>query len=351
MYQSPNYSVSSVADVDGNLIVTSGDGFVYDLAVGGGNGPAPTTAITSPATGSTLPNPLGTLTVAGTATGAGLAGVKVAVQSGGPNGPWWNSTTWTWTSGFAFGPATLTSPGTASSSWTLAFPVPQRGGSYRVLASAYQGNGIADVIEFKPAPGSSSDTLTVRNAPGAPVLTSTSPWVAPGAEVLLNGVSDLPVEPVTVSLGGVVLATKAATSTGAVRAQRVLIPTTGAFGAASLTVTGKTSGRSSSTGIVIANSWAGSGDDPTHTSFESNDPVLLDTVAAGPRSRRMMKRSDAGSTKVEIWSGTDGVEVRRVVRTVPTSKTGQLGVIVASDRTTATACTAIATAMTSAANL
>lgn len=281
-YQSPSYAVSSMADVDGNLIVTSADGFVYDLAPGGGNGPAPTTAITTPATGKTVANPLGSLTVAGTATGVQLAGVEVAVQSGGPDGPWWNGKAGTWTPGLAFGGATVASPGATSSAWTFAFPVPPGGGSYRVLASAYQSNGIADVSEFKPTPGSASDSLTVKNAPGTPAVTAINPWVAPGAVVQTRGTGFLPGEPVTASLNGVNLATKAATSTGAVRSFRVPIPASAAFGAAALTVTGKTSGRSTSAVIDISNSWTGAGDDPGHTSFEPNDPVLLDTVAPGP---------------------------------------------------------------------
>ena len=281
-YQSPSYTVSSMADVDGNLIVTSADGFVYDLAPGGGNGPAPTTAVTSPANGKTVVNPLGSLTVSGSATGVQVAGVQVAVQSGGPGGPWWNGTTGTWTPGFAFGGATLASPGASSSTWTFAFPVPPGGGSYRVLASAFQSNGIADVTEFTPAPGAASSSVTVRNAPGTPAVTAVSPWVAPGAVVQLGGSGFLAGEPVTASLGGVVLATKAATSTGALHALRVPIPATAAFGTAALTVTGQTSGRTTSASIDIANSWSGAGDDPGHTSFEPNDPVLLQTVAPGP---------------------------------------------------------------------
>ncbi len=37
-YQTHNYIAASVADVNGNLLVTSADGFLYDFSVGGGNG-------------------------------------------------------------------------------------------------------------------------------------------------------------------------------------------------------------------------------------------------------------------------------------------------------------------------
>ena len=37
-YQTPSYTLSSIADVDGNLLAASADGFLYDLDIGGGNG-------------------------------------------------------------------------------------------------------------------------------------------------------------------------------------------------------------------------------------------------------------------------------------------------------------------------
>ena len=66
-YQTGSYIAGSVAETDGNLLVASADGFLYDFAPGGGNPPAPTTSVTSPAPSSTIPNPGGPLTISGTA--------------------------------------------------------------------------------------------------------------------------------------------------------------------------------------------------------------------------------------------------------------------------------------------
>ena len=49
--------ISSAADSAGNLIIGSSDGFLYDLAIGGANGTPPATTVTSPASGSVIPNP------------------------------------------------------------------------------------------------------------------------------------------------------------------------------------------------------------------------------------------------------------------------------------------------------
>ena len=110
-YQTGGYSVTSVADSNGNFYVASGAGFLYDFAVGGSNSGAPTTTVTSPRTGSSVANPNGDLTISGTASGAPIAGVNVAVQSGGPAGPWWDAATSSWVTGFFDNPATVAHPG------------------------------------------------------------------------------------------------------------------------------------------------------------------------------------------------------------------------------------------------
>ena len=83
-YQTPSYSTSSFADVDGNLVTADADGFLYDLAPRGGNGAAPSTAVTSPRRGSTVVSRTGRLTIRGTAAGTSISRVEVAIQSGGP---------------------------------------------------------------------------------------------------------------------------------------------------------------------------------------------------------------------------------------------------------------------------
>lgn len=281
-YQTPNFIASSLADVDGNLIGASADGFVYDMALGGGNGAAPTTAINAPMATGSVANPGGSLTVKGIARGTRVTGVQVAVQSGGTSGPWWNSQTGTWTSGYASGAAVLPTAGLASANWTFSFPVPPAGGSYRVLASAVQANGIADVTELTPAPGKSDITFTVAAAAGTPKANLNDTWVAPGGTLQLTATGFLASEPVTVSLAGTTLLTRAATMTGAVYKAKLTIPTTAVFGPTSATVTGQTSGRSASIPINISNSWIGEGNGPAHLGFEPNDQVLLVTVAPGP---------------------------------------------------------------------
>ena len=47
-YQTGGYITSSPADVQGNLLFASSDGFLYDFGLGGGNGSVPTTTVTSP---------------------------------------------------------------------------------------------------------------------------------------------------------------------------------------------------------------------------------------------------------------------------------------------------------------
>ena len=89
------------------MILASSDGFLYDFVVNGGNGPtAPTTSISSPGQYANVTNPNGFLTVHGNATASGTVyEVEVAIQSGGPTGPWWDAINQTW----SFGP--ITGPG------------------------------------------------------------------------------------------------------------------------------------------------------------------------------------------------------------------------------------------------
>ncbi len=73
-YQTGSYIAGGVAETDGNLIEAGADGFLYDFAPGGGNPPAPSTAVTSPPPSSIIANPGGALTVSGTATSASSIG-------------------------------------------------------------------------------------------------------------------------------------------------------------------------------------------------------------------------------------------------------------------------------------
>ena len=290
-YQTGDFSVSSFADVDGNLLAGSTDGFLYDLALGGGIDSAhPSTAITSPANGQVVNNPVGALAVSGTATAGGTPGTKsgtitavsVAVQSGGATGPWWDSATQTWNAGYFDNSATLGSPGASSTTWTFSLPVPPTGGSFEVLASAVQGNGIADISSASSDPGASEAGFTVHNAPGNPhVYAASGIWVTPGSMVTIAGSGFQPNETVTLSYAGTTLGSATATGTGDLPATSVLLPATDTFGPSTITATGGTSGWVGQARIDVSNSWLEAGYNQG-TDAEPNDNILLRLVAPGP---------------------------------------------------------------------
>jgi outer membrane protein assembly factor BamB len=269
------YGVTSVAEADGNFYVASGSGFLFDFGLGGSNTAPPSGAITSPAPGSALTNPNGSVPVTGTATGASVAAVEVAVQSGGPGGDWWDAATGRWGAGFDFNQATLTSPGASSTDWTFPLAVPVAGGSYQVQVTAVDADGQADISGYASAPGPAHETFTVNYLASAPHLAVTgSVWVAPGTKVAVTGSGFSAGEPVAVSLAGQTLVTTTATAAGDVSAS-VPIPATAGFGSSSLVATGGTSKRSTTAVIEVSNEWVGAGYSSLHTSSEPNDQTWL----------------------------------------------------------------------------
>jgi outer membrane protein assembly factor BamB len=306
-YQTGGFSISSVADVDGNLLAGSADGFLYDLARGGGNGAHPSTVITSPANSQALTNPMGSLSVTGTATANGtpgnsggtVGGVNVAVQSGGPNGPWWDATAQTWTAGYFDNAATLTTPGAASTGWTLSLPIPTAGGSFTVLASAVQANGIADISAASSNPGGSATEFSVRNAAGSPrVYAASGIWVAPGAKLTVAGTGFQPGETVTLTYAGTTLGSATATGGGALPPTSVVMPVTAAFGPSSISAKGGTSGWVGQARVDVSNSWVEAGYGQG-VNAEPNDEVLLHLVAPG-----------LPTFLTQAWSYPDGAAVR-----------------------------------------
>jgi outer membrane protein assembly factor BamB len=282
-FQTPGFSASSFADMNGNLVVAAADGYLYDFAPSGGNGTAPVTAVTSPQNGQAVPNPGGSQTVSGTAAGTSIASVEVAIESGGPVGPWWDAAAGTWTSGFFDNPATLADPGSASTTWSLDLPVPLAGGTYHVLASAAQGNGVADVSDLSPEPGASNINFSIGNAPGTPALTVVgSQWIAPGSVASVNGSGFASGETVSFSLDGKLVGSAVATSSGQVAATQVTVPKSAGFGPTDVIATGKKTGDSATAQIDVSNNWSQSGYDSTHTNSEPNDNVLANYVAPGP---------------------------------------------------------------------
>jgi outer membrane protein assembly factor BamB len=309
-YQTGGFSTSSFADVDGNLLAGSADGFLYDLAPGGGNGAHPSTAITSPANGQALTNPSGSLSLTGTATASGapgssggkITGVNVAAQSGGPSGPWWDGATQAWTAGYFDNAATLASPGASSTNWTLSLPIPPTGGSFQVLTSAVQGNGMADISAASSKPGRSIAVFTVGNATGHPhVYAASGVWVAPGATVTVAGSGFQPGEVVTLTYAGTTLGSATATGKGGLSDTSVVVPVTAGFGPSTISAKGETSGWVGQARVDVSNSWLEAGYNQG-VNAEPNDNVLLNLVAPGPPA-----------FLGQAWSYPDGAAMRTSV--------------------------------------
>lgn len=277
-FQTHGYSVSSPADVDGNLLFGSADGFLYDLDIGGGSSVAPVTSVTSPASGTTVPNPQGMLTISGSATDpAGVSAVDVAVQLNGSTGPWWNASTGKWTSGVANDPATLLSPGSTSTTWLLKIPCPHTAAAFEVLANAVSAGGIADTTAGSGAVSAAVSTFTVQSVASAPLLSLSSSRVPPGGTLTVSGSHFDPNDSITLSIFDQDLTTVTANSTGSFAAIAVTVPSNDdSFGATAITATGQSSGDVGSAVVVVANEWTQYLDDPLHADHEANDSVLFD---------------------------------------------------------------------------
>ncbi|MCI4328555.1 MAG: PQQ-binding-like beta-propeller repeat protein, partial [Thermoplasmata archaeon] len=279
-YQTGGYVTASPAVFGGNVILCSTDGFLYDFAVGGGNDAMlPTTAISSPSDGATLPNPNGNVSVTGTAADAhGVGAVFVAVESSGTGGPWWNSATGTWVPGPMANSAALNrSTNGTTAAWTFSYPAPSAGGTYEFRAYATSASGQSDLR------GAFSG-FTVNFSAKGPHLRSTNGFIAPGASTTVLGGGFGHGENVTVQLAGATLATRTTTATGYLPAFTLHVPTNAAFGLTSLVATGISSGKSAIAAIVIGNSWDQTGYAPSHLDYEANDGALDHLITPGNRS-------------------------------------------------------------------
>jgi outer membrane protein assembly factor BamB len=275
-YQTGNFITSSPAIIDGNILIDSSDGFLYDFVTGGSKAAAPTTAITSPANGSKIPNPGSTVTIDGTATGAGGVGVtsvQLSVQQGGPNGPWLNATTGTWGNGAVNNIIPVSKPGTAESPWSFTFPVLGAGSSYMVVANAVETGGVTDRT-------GAQSSFTVQPASGDPQLSVSSALDPPGSTFTVSGGPFAPNELVDFSLQSGPVKKATASSNGTVTKFPITVPAAAAFGLTTLTASGETSHKASSIGVDIANFWAQAGYSAVHTGFEPNDTVLENTLQA-----------------------------------------------------------------------
>ena len=96
-YQTGGYIVSSPAVSDGDVLIASSDGLLYDFAVGGGNDATlPTASITSPSYDASVTNPNGSEIISGSASDpVGVSSVDLSIESGGIGGTWWDGATGT----------------------------------------------------------------------------------------------------------------------------------------------------------------------------------------------------------------------------------------------------------------
>ncbi len=274
-YQTGSFITGSPAVSGGDILICSADGFLYDFAVGGGNETTlPGSTVTSPADSSTVANPDGDLTVSGTATDqAGVAGVVVAVQAGGPDGQWWDAATGQWVSGPVGNPASVASPAATSSDWAFSYPVPASGGAYRATAYTVSAGGQSGIR-------AATSGFTVRPSTTNPQLSAVPKFVPPGGKLRLAGTSFGDSETVAITLGGKALATATTTAAGAWQAT-VTVPASSPFGLTSVTGTGQSSGDTATAGVTVANKWTQFGYDSGHDGYEPNDPLIYDSIAAG----------------------------------------------------------------------
>ncbi len=279
-YQTAGYVISSAADSAGDLIIGSADGFLYDLAIGGANGTAPTTSITSPASGSVIPNP-GSKPVAAAGTAragsAAVQAVAVAVQMNGAAGPWWNAAKHTWQAGPAWNHATLSGTG-SQRNWTLGVPAARQGAVLTFTARAVDADGLADTALVRT-------TVTVKPAAAGPRVRLSVVQAAPGGTVFATGSGFRSGEKVRLSLPGHRLATATAGSGGGFARKRIAVPAGYDFGLSAITATGASSGRLATAPLYVTGPWSQAGHDPGRTSDEPNDRVLSIEVTPGKQYR------------------------------------------------------------------
>ncbi len=327
-YQAGSYATSSFADVDGSLVTADADGFLYDLAPHGGNGAAPSTAVASPRSGSTVVSPDGQLTIRGTAWGGSVSRVEVAIQSGGPDGRWWDGRTGTWIQSFISNQAITTRPGAASTSWFVKLHVLAVGGSLRVLSGAVRSNGIADVADLSPSPGTADATFTVETDPGRAALTvAGSQWVAPGAAITLSGTGFARDETVDIKLDDTSVASAVATRTGELPRTAVQIPASAVFGTGVVSASGRTSRRYAAVPIEVSNEWSQAGYDPDGDDYEPDDGVFLFHSSPGPPAFLATGWSHelgaTAPTALSVWHGIGYVGDEAGVLTALSIRTGK----------------------------
>ena len=278
-FKTSGYVISSAADSAGNILIGSSDGFLYDLAIGGSNGTAPSAKVTSPADGSEIANPGAKPVIAkGTATAgsASVAAVDVSVQLDGPAGQWWNGAKKAWQQGPAYNKATLSTSG----AWSYGAPAPPQGGVLSFTARAVGSDGL---VGDKLA----ATTVTVKPVGSGPRITLSVQRAGPGSTFTVSGNGFGAGEQVALSLPGDQLAVVTAGANGGFSKHAVTVSTSFAFGPTEVTATGQHSGRIAATPVYITGPWAEFGHDPQRTSNEPFDRVLSEEETPGKQYRMM----------------------------------------------------------------
>jgi outer membrane protein assembly factor BamB len=160
----------SPAVADGRLYITSSDGFLYAFGVNSSGNAPPTTTITTPAAGASIPHPVGSLALVGTASDdTGVARVRVAVLRDSGNA-WWNAVTGKWQQIFTTADATLSAPGATNTGWHSNFTPPSSGGAFTVQAEAIDAAGrrasVLSIVRFAVSPAGNPPDTTITSPAG-----------------------------------------------------------------------------------------------------------------------------------------------------------------------------------------
>jgi outer membrane protein assembly factor BamB len=302
-FKTTSYITSSPAIVDGNILLNSFGGYLYDFALGGANGTPPTTGLTAPASGATVPYPSGgKVIIHGTATAPdGVASVKVQVQENGAAGPWLGAGG-IYGTGMSINNAIMATPGATTTDWTMAVPVPPQGASYSMQANAVDTDGLADPTS------DATSSFTVSADASAPVVTASAARVAPGGTLDLSASGFTPNESVKFTISGFesarALGTATASSKGTITNKAVTVAKIEPFGVQEITAEGSKSRASGAVDVTVSNDWTQYGDGPERTGFEANDTTLVHYQAVS---------SQTFLTQAWSFATTSGVDTSPVV--------------------------------------
>jgi outer membrane protein assembly factor BamB len=270
------YITASPAESDGNIVIASSDGFVYDLAPGGGTTAGGTASISYPQPNQTLPNPNGSITISGTATDpVAVASVQVAVRLDGPDGLWWDGNSGSWVDGPFYNAAALTDPAEGSSGWSLALPVPEVGAAFNVDALEQSTAG-------PESPSAAITSFAVTQSTSVTYITPTPTVVYPGQEVSFTGGHFYSHERVDIALPGARPIRVEADPAGTITGTMTIPDTFSPYGQTLLTATGRRSGDVASYPIDITDSWTQTSQNAEHTGLQPNN-IAFGAPTAGAK--------------------------------------------------------------------